>query len=93
MTIGVNTTRTFFFKLFQKKWVGWAMGNKALNWDGLTENWPLLWRYGGIFKFIFFLCNISSMSNPLSATTKLLSSKRSNKPQQQVISLSDMEPV
>ena len=82
-----------FFLTFPKRWVGRVMGNEALSWDGLTENWPLLWRYGGIFNFIFFLCNMSSMSNLLSATTKLLSSKRSKKPQQQVISLSYMEPV
>ena len=25
----------FFFLTFPKKWVGRAMGNEALNWDGL----------------------------------------------------------
>ena len=28
----------FFFFTFPKKWVGRAVGNKALNWDGLTES-------------------------------------------------------
>ena len=26
-----------FFFVFPKKWVGWAMGNEALNWGGLNK--------------------------------------------------------
>jgi len=28
----------FFFFTFPKKWIGRAMGNEALNWDGLMRN-------------------------------------------------------
>ena len=32
-----SESRVFFFFTFPKKWVVWAMGNEALNWDGLRE--------------------------------------------------------
>ena len=59
-----NESRIFFFT-FPKKWVGRAMGNKALNWDGLDKKPPRHNQKKWDAK-VFILCSlIAAVPSPV----------------------------